>query len=83
MAIRPDESQIIGTQPLGDNMNPLQGQWLSKEFRRFEEIADFLNDARVNLAPKEIVWANNRFYVLFVVDGTVKIVKKTRKKKGK
>ena len=83
MTIRVDETRLIDANPIGDSLNSLQGQWLSKKFRTFDEIADFLNDARVNLEPKQIVTSGNRFYVLFLVDSTAKIVKKTRKKKGK
>ena len=84
MEKRPDIGQIVGSDKLGDNLNASAGQWLSMEFRSYNDIADFMNSARVNIGVKNITWANNRFYVLFMVDASakVRVVKKSRKKKG-
>ena len=82
MEYSPTKETIQGS-PIGDSMNNKQGQWFAAEFKRFEEIADFMNSAKVTIEAKHISWVNNRFYVLFLVDASARIRRtKTKKKKG-
>jgi len=73
-------AETIKGSPIGDSMNPKGGNWFSAEFKNFADIADFMNEAKVNIDPKKIVWVNNRFYVLFLVDSSARIRIKNKKK---
>ena len=74
------DEKLVSEFKLGDSSNNKSGNWLTQEFRTFAEIGEYLNNARVQIKPDRIVFANNRFYVLFLVDSSAKIyVKKTKK----
>ena len=76
------DEKLVSDFPLGDNDNPRNGNWFSLEFREFSEITEYMNNARVAIHPDKIVFAKNRFYVLFLVDSSarVRVIKKKTKK---
>ena len=80
MANRVDEN-LVHAFRLGSDSNIRSGNWLAAEFKQFGDIADYLNDAKVNILPEKIIFTNNRFYVLFLVDSRAKVQRKTIKKK--
>ena len=77
------DEKLVSDFPLGGNDNPRSGNWLAASFREFSEIADYMNSARVAIHPDKIVFAKNRFFVLFLVDSSAKVYVKKTKKKGK
>jgi len=80
MTSRPDERALFS--PLGDNSNPKAGQYLTRSFKAWDEVGDFLNDARVNIRLEHVCWVNAKFNCLFLVDASVKIKRKRKSKKG-
>jgi len=75
------DEKLVTDFPLGGNDNPRSGNWLTAEFREFSGIAEYMNKARVAISPDKIVFAKNRFFVLFLVDSSAKIHVRKKKKK--
>jgi len=73
--------KLVTDFPLGGNDNARSGNWLAAQFREFSEIAEYMNKARVAISADKIVFAKNRFFVLFLVDSSAKIHVRKKKKK--